>query len=193
MKFETMILAGGEGRRIGGAKPLCMLAGRTLLDRAINQALVWGEQVSVAVRDPDQLQGAAVPMIEDVAHIEGPLGGLLAALRFARERGAEAALTIPADMPFLPADLPDRLSEDIGKAASAIASSGGHLHPVCGLWRVGSLKFASDYLASGKRSLKGFAEAAGFVEVEWPAQPIDPFFNINSAEDLATAELLLGG
>jgi molybdenum cofactor guanylyltransferase len=193
MKFETIILAGGEGRRIGGAKPLCMLAGKTLLDRAISQARIWSDQVSVAVRDPQQLQGAAVPMIEDVADIEGPLGGLLAALRSARERDAEAALTIPADMPFLPTDLPGRLSEEIGTAAAAIASSGGHLHPVCGLWRVNSLELARDYLASGGRSLKGFARAAGFVEVEWPAQPLDPFFNINNAEDLAAAELLLGG
>jgi molybdenum cofactor guanylyltransferase len=190
MNFATVILAGGEGRRIGGSKPLRMLGGMTLLDRAIVRAGGWSDHMVVAVRDPEQIKGAAAAWIEDAPDIEGPLGGLVAALRFARDRGAEAALTIAADMPFLPPDLPDRLSEEIGAAAAAISSSGSFLHPVCGLWRVNALNLAPDYLASGGRSLKGFAKAAGFAEVEWAAQPIDPFFNINSAEDLAAAERL---
>lgn len=190
MNFVTVILAGGEGRRIGGGKPLRMLAGMTLLDRAVVRARGWSDQMVVAVRDPEQIRGAAVAWIEDAPDIQGPLGGLIAALRFAHDRDAEAALTIPADMPFLPPDLPDRLIEAIGGAAAAISSSGGYLHPVCGLWRVDALKLAPDYFTLAGRSLKGFAKAAGFVEVEWPAQPIDPFFNINSAEDLAAAERL---
>ena len=48
-----------------------------------------------------------------------------------------------------------------------------------------------DYLAGGRRSLRGFAERVGFVAVEWPAGPIDPFFNVNNAADLARAEALL--
>jgi molybdenum cofactor guanylyltransferase len=190
MNFATVILAGGEGRRIGGGKPLRMLAGITLLDRAIVRARGWSKHIVVAVRDPDQIRGAAVAWIEDAPDIQGPLGGLIAALRFADERGVEAALTIAADMPFLPSDLPGRLSEEIGGAAAAVASSGGSLHPVCGLWRVDALKLASNYLASGGGSLKGFAKAVGFVEVVWPVQPVDPFLNINSAEDLAAAERL---
>jgi molybdopterin-guanine dinucleotide biosynthesis protein A len=49
------------------------------------------------------------------------------------------------------------------------------------------------YLASGRRSLNGFAEEAGFIAVEWPSDPVDPFFNINSVSDLKTAEELLAG
>jgi molybdopterin-guanine dinucleotide biosynthesis protein A len=91
-------------------------------------------------------------------------------------------------MPFLPADLFDKLREAIGDAASALASSGGHVHPVCGLWRTSSLDCIGAYVASGRRSLKGFAETIGRAEVEWPAALNDPFFNINSADDLAEAE-----
>jgi molybdenum cofactor guanylyltransferase len=72
-----------------------------------------------------------------------------------------------------------------------VASSGGHLHPVCGLWRVSALDAVPAYLASGRRSLRGFAEAAGFTAVDWPIEPLDPFFNINTPEDLAAAERLL--
>ena len=48
------------------------------------------------------------------------------------------------------------------------------------------------YAAAGRRSLWGFAEEVGFAPVVWPEQPIDPFFNVNSPEDLALAESIIG-
>jgi molybdopterin-guanine dinucleotide biosynthesis protein A len=127
-------------------------------------------------------------LVGDDMDVEGPLGGLVAGLRFARDTKSGFLLTIPADMPFLPPDLLDKLRDAIGGTASALASSGGHVHPVCGLWRSSSLDRIPDYVARGRRSLKGFAESVGCVEVEWPTVPQDPFFNINSAGDLAEAE-----
>jgi molybdopterin-guanine dinucleotide biosynthesis protein A len=101
-------------------------------------------------------------------------------------------LTIPCDMPFLPDKLPQRLMAAIGELGAAIASSGGNLHPVCGLWRTAALTEVPAYWALGKRSLHGFARHIGFAEVEWPSTARDPFFNINSPADLAEAEALLG-
>lgn len=94
-------------------------------------------------------------------------------------------------MPFLPDDLPQRLSSQIGEFGAAVASSGGELHPVCALWRDAATYDFPDYCASGHRSLRGFAQHLGFVEVEWPTSPRDPFFNINGPEDLAVAENML--
>lgn len=188
MTPAVVILAGGLGRRIGGGKPLRLLGGWTLLDRALAQARQWSDEVAVSVRDCAQLGGSAVTLILDEPGIEGPLAGLASALRFAGGRGAEAVLTIPADMPFLPEDLCQRLAERLGEAAVAMASSGGQLHPVCALWRISSLEALPAYVASRQRSLRGFAEAAGFAAVDWPAGPRDPFFNVNSPQDLAAAE-----
>ena len=81
----------------------------------------------------------------------------------------------------------DRLSAAIGEEGCALAESGGEVHPVCGLWRSSDLERAEDYAASGRRSLKGLAAQLGFVAAEWPAGPEDPFFNVNSSEDLAEA------
>ena len=133
MKIAVVILAGGKGSRIGGQKPLRMLGGKRLIDRAQAQAEQWSKIVAVAVRSIGQVERSALPCIRDVDEIEGPLAGLAAALRFAGVSGCEAVLTIPADMPFLPADLRDRLSARIGSAAAAVARSGGRLHPVCGV------------------------------------------------------------
>ena len=193
MKIAVVILAGGQGSRIGGHKPLKVLGGKTLLERAITLAHQWSENVAVAVREEAQAGVTGAHLIQDEPDVGGPLAGLGAALRFARDSSCDEVLTVPADMPFLPPDLVQRLMAAIGDACAAIASSDGHMHPVCGLWRTSALNVVPDYVASGRRSLRGFAEAIGFEAVEWPARPTDPFFNINSAADLETAERLLAG
>lgn len=192
MKTAVVILAGGEGRRIGGDKPLRMLGRMTLFDRALGHASRLSGPIAIAVRDSGQVKDARLPIIRDDPAIDGPLAGLVSALRFARDEGAGTVLTLPSDMPFLPPDLGDRLMEELPQKLAAIARSGGHLHPVCGIWSTRALEHLADYLASGRRSLKGFAEAIGYAAVDWPTEPLDPFFNINSAEDLARAERLLG-
>lgn len=191
MKIAVGILAGGEGKRIGGRKPLRMLGSMSLLDRAIDYASALSKTFVVVVREEGQVGQADIPVIRDDPAVEGPLAGLVSALRFARDEGAGAVLTIPADMPFLPPDLAGRLAEALWPNGAAIACSCGHLHPVCGLWSTGALDGVPQYLASGRRSLKGLAEAVGYAAVEWPTDPVDPFFNINSQRDLAQAERLL--
>lgn len=190
-QIAAVVLAGGEGRRIGGGKPLRMLGGRTLLERAMAQAAGFSDAVAAAVRDPAQLAGLEGAVLIADAPWEGPLGGLAAALAFAREAGRAAVLTLPCDMPLVPPDLAARLGGAIGDQGAALASSGGRLHPVCGLWRADRLEALSAHAATGRRSLKGFAAGIGFVAVDWTVEPVDPFFNVNTAEDLARAEALL--
>jgi molybdopterin-guanine dinucleotide biosynthesis protein A len=158
-----------------------------LIDRAAALALQWSDMVAIAVRSPGQAEVSGMAQVCDEQGIDGPLAGLIAALRFANGSGCEAVLTIPADMPVLPADLRERLAARLGACCAAIASSGGHLHPVCGLWRSSALEAMPAYVAAGRRSLRGFAEAVGFEAVEW-GDETDPFFNINRIEDLAAAE-----
>lgn len=190
-EIAAVVLAGGEGRRIGGGKPQRRLGGRTLLERAAAQASGVSDLAAVAVRDTAQVEGLeGLVLIED-APWEGPLGGLAAALAFARAHGRAAVLTLPCDMPLVPQDLAPRLATALGDRAAALATSGGRLHPVCGLWRVEAVDALPAWAGTGQRSLKGFAAALGFATVDWPVEPVDPFFNVNTAEDLARAEALL--
>lgn len=184
MTLAVVILAGGEGRRIGGGKPLQRLGGRALIDHAIARALSWSDEVAIAVRAADQIGDLGIPLLVDPPGLDGPLGGLAAALSF----GRETVLSIPCDAPFLPDNLPERLVAALTDHAAALAASGGHVHPVCGLWRVNARARLPAYAASGRRSLIGFAEAVGFTTVEWPDEA---FFNVNSPEDLAAAEARL--
>jgi molybdopterin-guanine dinucleotide biosynthesis protein A len=182
----VVILAGGEGRRIGGGKPLKRFGGERLVDRAVTVARGWSDRVAVAIRDRSQVGAVPADLIAD-EEVPGPLGGLISGLKFASDQEREFVLAIPADMPFLPADLLDRLHEAIGEEGCALAESGGHVHPVCSLWRAGAAAQAESYATSGGRSLRGLAASLGFVTVEWPVEPADPFFNINTSKDLAEA------
>ena len=181
----VVILAGGEGQRMGGAKPLRMLGGERLIDRALRMAGAWSDDVRVALRDRRQIEGVDVPVLLDDPFIEGPLAGLRSALTAAREAGRETVLTIPCDAPFVPEDIVARLQTAIGTNGAALAASGPHLHPTCALWRTEALDLLPDYVASGRRSLIGFAELAGYAAVDWDSRR---FFNLNRPEDLAEAE-----
>jgi molybdopterin-guanine dinucleotide biosynthesis protein A len=186
-RIAVVVLAGGEGRRIGGSKPLRVLRGERLIDRAVRFGRRSSDLVAVAVRDRGQVRSVEAPIIVDEPNIAGPLGGLVSALFFGAKSGCEFVLTIPADMPFLPLNLLERLLKEIGQHGCAIASSGGHAHPVCGLWRTSVLDRVGEYLTTDKRSLKDFAARIGCKGVEWQSQPLDPFYNINTNEDFAEA------
>lgn len=182
----VVILAGGEGKRIGGGKPLKHFLGERLIDQAVARACSWSDRVAIAVRHSSQVSSVAAKLIAD-ADVPGPLGGLISGMSFASANGRQFLLAMPVDMPFLPNDLLDRLLDAIGDARCALAASGGHIHPVCSLWRPACAAEAIDYAASGRRSLKRLAASFDFVTVEWPIEGSDPFFNINSSEELAEA------
>lgn len=187
MTGVAVVLAGGEGLRMGGGKPLRVWGGRPLLARAIDLAAGYSRVVAVAVRDAGQTgAGAHASLLFDPPEIGGPLAGLASALEFGCRHGALWVQTLACDMPNLPADLSERLLEALTPGVGAVLPvSGGRLHPVCGLWRIASRDRLADYLATGRSSLRGFAEAVGLREVTWEETGLDPFVNLNTVEDLA--------
>ncbi|MET3527977.1 molybdenum cofactor guanylyltransferase [Phenylobacterium koreense] len=194
--FVTVVLAGGEGRRMGGAKPLRLLAGRTLLDRAVEIAQAQGgEAVAVSVRSPDQVgERGDLRLILDAPDCPGPLAGLQAALAFGLSRDVAGVLTLPCDAPGLTDDFGRVLREGLGANDEvAIAVSNGRLHPTCAFWRVSALPHLEAYRLGGGSSLKGLAGKAGMALVDWGATSPDPFSNLNTLDDLAAAERQGGG
>lgn len=184
------VLAGGEGRRMGGIKALRPFRGRPLVAHALAQARRWSDRVVVSVRAPAQVADAVdCPLALDRADAPGPLAGLAGALDYARATGADLVLTLPVDMPRLPIDLPMRLAAAMGpEHGAALPAVGGQLQPVCGLWRITALDRLCAYIAAGQSSLRGFAAVCGLAVVEFGPETAPAFAGANTAEELARLE-----
>jgi molybdenum cofactor guanylyltransferase len=193
MKVVCAILAGGEGRRMGGAKPLRPWGEGTLLGNALAFARRQAPDLVVALRAHGQAGEIDAPVVLDAPGVDGPLAGLAAALRHGRELGYEAVLTLPFDMPRLPDDLAARLcaaAEARPEALAAVARTDLDLHPVCAVWRVAALDRLPAYLDSGRRSLRGFADACDAVAVDWPEAMHPLFANANTPDELSRLRAL---
>lgn len=185
-----IIAAGGEGRRMGGAKPQAVLAGQSLLSHAIGWATRHSDACAIAVRDAAQISAshheAGLPLLMDAAPGLGPVSALASAMRFAAAHGRASAILIGCDQPFLPDDLPARLACALGDNGVAMPVAGGKDQPLASLWRVDGPSIA-DFIAGGGRSLWRLADRLGAVRVSWAADGAghDPFANINDPATLA--------
>ena len=193
-----VVLAGGLARRMGGGdKPLRQIGGRTILARVIERLRPQCQCLLLnANGDPSRFASFGLPVIADgVENHPGPLAGILAALDWAAANrpGAQWVLSAPGDCPFLPRDLAERLSRGLHAqcAELAVAASRGRSHPVIGLWSVtlrGPLRQA--IVVEGLRKVDGWTGRHRVAPVAWAAEPLDPFFNANTNDDLAEAERL---
>ncbi|CCV06935.1 molybdopterin-guanine dinucleotide synthase [Mesorhizobium metallidurans STM 2683] len=198
-----IILAGGQSRRMGGGdKSLLALGEESLLDHVVSRfAPQVGPLALSANGDPARFAGIGLPVLADVVEgFAGPLAGILTGLEWAAANTAcEALATVAGDTPFLPQDLVERLVAAAGERAGviAVASSGGKQHPTFALWPVGAREALRRFLVDEDiRRVSAFIDRHGFVEVEFSllksgGHQIDPFFNINTPDDLAVAERLL--
>lgn len=193
-----ILLAGGLARRMGGGdKCLLPLAGRPLLAHVIDRLAPQVERLAInANGDPARFAAFGLPVVADpVPDFAGPLAGVLAGLEWAAAHvpAARDIVTLPGDGPFLPRDLVARLEE--GRAAAgadlACACSGGQPYPVIGLWPIRLMADLRDaLLREGIRKVDRWTARYRLAEVEFPSAPIDPFFNANTPDELAEAELL---
>ncbi len=186
--LAVVVLAGGEGRRMGGGKPLRLVGGRSLISIALDKARSWSSLVAVAVRSSDQVGPVEASVIFDSRRVAGPLAGLAAALAFASRASASRLLTLPCDTPNLPDDLAARLDAAlIPGVQAAVASCAGRLHPICAVWDVQVLAELPAYIAAGRSSMRGFAEVVGLKTVDWDESAAPAFHNVNTPEDLLEA------
>jgi molybdopterin-guanine dinucleotide biosynthesis protein A len=195
-----VVLAGGTSRRFGGGdKGLADLGGQPVLSHVVER---FGPQVARLILnvngDASRFASFDLPKIADAENPGlGPLSGILAALDWQSVHAPDciAIATVSADVPFLPADLIARLNERRGDGI-AIAISGGRRHPTIALWPRSARDVVAKALARRDLSVNALTERLNAVAVEFPMRniggsEIDPFFNINTRDDLATASALL--
>ncbi|MCL6282847.1 molybdenum cofactor guanylyltransferase MobA [Ruegeria sp. 2012CJ41-6] len=196
-----VILAGGQATRMGGGdKGLLSLGGTTLLDRVIErlEPQVSGLALN-ANGDPARFATLGLPVLGDsIDGFAGPLAGVLAGMDWAAGQGAETIVTAAADTPFFPCDLVPRLllaaegmQHPLALAATPDPKRGIARQPTFGLWPVALRDDLRAALAGGLRKVVLWTEEHQGREALFETGSIDPFFNVNTPEDLARAEQML--
>ncbi len=191
-----VVLAGGLSRRMGGGdKGLIELGGKPMLAHVIGRLDPQVSQVAInANGDPSRFAQFGLPVVPDpVQGFVGPLAGVLAGLKWARDAatGASWVVSVSADAPLVPKDLVVRLAEAAGqhRAAIAMAQSLDGLHPVIGLWPVALADDLEAALKAGVRKVLDWTDRhrtvpVTFDPIELGGVEIDPFFNANTPQEL---------
>lgn len=197
-----VILAGGQSTRMGGGdKGRLSLGGKTILQHVIDrlEPQVAGMALN-ANGDPARFADFEMPVIPDsLAEFPGPLAGVLAGLDWAAEQGAEAIVTAAADTPFFPCDLVPQLllASEAGPHQLALAASGepgGKIwrQPTFGLWPVALRDDLRAALQSGLRKVVIWTDKHDAGQATFVQCGIDPFFNVNTPDDLQEARRIAG-
>jgi molybdenum cofactor guanylyltransferase len=193
-----LILAGGLARRMGGGDKLRVrIGGVSILARVL--ACMRPQCSALIINangDPARFADTGLPVVADsVPDFAGPLAGILAGLDWAAANATDVkdVASVPGDCPFLPSDLVARLRHARAKVGTplACARSGDWRHPVVGLWPVALREDLRRALTEeGLHKIEIWTGRHGVAIADWPATPIDPFFNVNRPEDVAEAECM---
>ncbi len=181
----------------GGDKARIAIGGFTILQRVLGcLAPQCTGLVINANGDPARFADTKLPVVADsVPDFAGPLAGILAGLDWAAMHTPQCQwlVSVPGDCPFLPNDLVARLhaARVAAGAPLACAHSGEWRHPVVGLWPLALREDLRRALVSeGLRKIEIWTVRHGVAIADWPIKPIDPFFNVNTLDDAAQAQMM---
>ena len=197
-----VILAGGLARRMGGGdKSLLSLgASSRVLDQVIARLGAQVDQIVLnANGDPARFDEFGLPVVADsLDGFLGPLAGVLAGLDYAAEHGFDHIVSVAADTPFFPTNLVSALETaskhmDVPIALAATKIEGGKTvrHPTFGLWPVALRDDLRSALQDGLRKVVLWTDQHGAETHVFESGDIDPFFNINTPEDLELANKMM--
>ena len=197
-----VILAGGLARRMGGGdKSLLSLgASSRVLDQVIARLGAQVDQMVLnANGDPARFDEFGLPVVADsLDGFLGPLAGVLAGLDYAADHGFDHIVSVAADTPFFPTDLVSALDTaskhmDVPIALAATKIEGGKTvrHPTFGLWPVALREDLRSALQNGLRKVVLWTDQHGVETHVFGSGEIDPFFNINTPEDLELANKMM--
>jgi len=189
--ISGIVLAGGQGRRMGGVdKGLQLLRARPMIEHVLERLRPQvGEIVINANQNLERYRSFGHRVVSDaIGGFAGPLAGLHAGLQAITN---PVGVTVPCDSPFLPADLVARLHDHLGDNDLAVAKTGNQAHPVFALVRQSVAGNLESFLASGGRKIDAWYAALKVVEVSFDDEA-DAFRNINTIEELKGSEQFSG-
>lgn len=189
---HAVIIAGGAGERLGGVrKAELRIGGTRQIDRVVAALGLVTRPIMVAsgpagrrIALPHDCQAVA----DLPAPCGGPLAGLAAAVAQLAESGVQEGLLVSSavDVPFLPADFVERLTNELGSRAAAFAGWADSFYPPNAVWQLAALQTLPAAVMAGEApaSLKALQRDLGACRIDWPAFSPDPFANGNMLHEL---------
>ena len=187
------VLAGGKSQRFGEDKSQVKLGDKLLIDYILSEVIEEFKEILVVSNSLiDFRKSEKITVIEDIKKNLGPLGGVLTAMKWVKNNNKDYKWisTFPADTPFFKHSILQKFLQDIQPEESKLffIKSNNTRHNIFGLWSIDLLDKLEEDLNKGERKVEVWANSIGVKTINIEFQNEDPFFNINTKEDLEKAK-----
>ena len=192
-KILGAVLAGGKSQRFGEDKSQVQLGNQLLIDYVLAEIIDVFNEIIIVSNNPIKFnQSEKVSLIKDFKNNLGPLGGVLSAMKWIKENNKDYqwVSTFPADTPFFKKQILEDFLKKIKPEESKLffIKSNNTRHNIFGLWSVDLIDKLEEDLENGDRKVENWANSVGVKIVNMNFEKNDPFFNINTKEDLEKAK-----
>ena len=193
----AVVLAGGKSKRFGRDKSQVKLGDKILIDYILSEILDFYNDILIVANEPIKfLDSNKITLIKDIRKGLGPLGGVFSAMKWVRDnkKDYEWVSTFPVDTPFFKKDHLSKFYKeiDLKKSKLFFMKSKNTRHNIFGLWSLELFEKLESALNSGDRKVELWANEIGVKTIDFEYEDNkDPFFNINTEEELEIAKKLL--
>ena len=188
-----VVLAGGKSQRFGEDKCQVKLGDKLLIDYILSEILDEFKEVLLISNNKIKYNYSnKISLVEDTKKGLGPLGGILTAMKWIKEnnKSYKWISTFPSDSPFFKKQILNNFLEEIKNYEGKLffINSNDTRHNIFGLWSIDLLERLEKDLDNGERKVEMWANKIGVKSINMKFKNKDPFFNINTKEDLTKAE-----
>ena len=187
------VLAGGKSQRFGEDKSQVKLNGKLLIDYILSEIIDEFKEILIVSNNQIKYKNYKnISLINDLKKDQGPLGGVLSAMKWAKEKNDKYKWisTFPVDTPFFKKDILQKFLSEIDSEESKLffIKSNNTRHNIFGIWSIDLMKKLEHDLNEGQRKVEVWANSVGVKVINMEFINMDPFFNINTKEDLEKAK-----
>jgi molybdopterin-guanine dinucleotide biosynthesis protein A len=192
-KILGVVLAGGKSLRFGEDKSQVKLNNKSLIDHILSEILTEFKELLIVSNNSIKFnKSEKISIISDFKNNLGPLGGVLTAMKWIKDNNKDYQWisTFPTDTPFFKnqilKDFHDKINLKNGKLF--FIKSNNTRHNIYGLWSIDLADKLEKDLENGDRKVEDWANKVGVNIIDMQFEKNDPFFNINTKEDLEKAK-----
>ena len=187
------VLAGGKSQRFGEDKSQVKLDGKLLIDFILSEIVDEFKEILIVTNNQIAFQKSKkISTIKDFKKGQGPLGGVLSAMKWAKEKNSNYKWisTFPVDTPFFKKKILKKFLSEINIEESKLffIKSNNTRHNIFGMWSIDLMKKLEEDLNKGHKKVETWSNSIGVKIINMEFMYEDPFFNINTKDDLEIAK-----